>query len=275
MLDRSRKGKKIDRRKALGVHLIYLDESGNTGINLKDAQQPVFVLAALIVAESCWQHLEQDLLASLASALPGVVLDGIEVHASYLRGGRGHFADVGLEARISLRHTWLEIAKKHQVKLVYRAILKTRFERWLHATFGVGGVIINPHVAAFPLVAKVVDQYLAALPSKALGMFISDENKEIVHDIEKSIRVLRGDAGSLRLGQIVEKGFFIDSRKSRVLQLCDLCALTVRKMEEEKIGITMTGFDKSGVEIIAHVIHRGNEPLIDVVAWLTAQHKKK
>ena len=53
------------------------------------------------------------------------------------------------------------------------------------------------------------------LPGKPLGMFISDENKEIVRDVEKSIKVLRGMEGTLRLSQIVEKGFFIDSAKSR------------------------------------------------------------
>ena len=33
------------------MHLISLDESGNTGTDLKDPQQPIFVLAALIVPE--------------------------------------------------------------------------------------------------------------------------------------------------------------------------------------------------------------------------------
>ena len=130
----------------------------------------------------------------------------------------------------------VNIAKKHDLKVVYRAILKKRFENWMHQTFG-AGVKINPHVAAFPLVARVVDEYLAGLPTKALGMFISDENKEIAHDVEKAMKVLRGVQGALRLAQIVEKGFFIDSKTSRVLQLCDVCALSVRKKEELKEGI--------------------------------------
>jgi hypothetical protein len=36
------------------MHLIYLDESGQTGTNLRDTVQPVFVLGALVVPESCW-----------------------------------------------------------------------------------------------------------------------------------------------------------------------------------------------------------------------------
>src|SRR5207245_8712117 len=117
---------------------------------------------------------------------------------------------------------------------------KKRFQRWSHETFG-SGVSINPHVAAFALVARVVDEYLASLPGKALGMFISDENKEIVHDVEKSIKVLRGAAGSLRLARIVEKGFFIASSTSRVLELCDLCAYSASTHEEAKAAEPRTG----------------------------------
>jgi hypothetical protein len=252
------------------MHLVYLDESGNTGTDLKDAQQPVFVLSALIVPETCWQALETDLEAVLASVFPSQPLDYLEVHGGDLRGGRAQFKGVPLAARIALRDEWLKVAQKHPLTLVYRAIVKKRFERWMHQTFGTG-VAINPHVAAFALVSRVVDDYLASLPGKALGMFISDENKEITHDVEKSIKILRGSVGSLRLSQIVEKGFFIDSKKSRVLQLCDLCALSARKKEESKVGITLKGFDQEGVDLIEPLIHRGNEALVDVLAWLTAQ----
>jgi len=43
------------------LHLVYLDESGNTGTNLNDTEQPIFLLAALIVPEAVWQPLERDL----------------------------------------------------------------------------------------------------------------------------------------------------------------------------------------------------------------------
>ena len=36
------------------MHFIYLDESGNTGNNLNDVTQPIFVLGALIVPEEKW-----------------------------------------------------------------------------------------------------------------------------------------------------------------------------------------------------------------------------
>ncbi len=255
------------------MHLVYLDETGNTGADLNDVQQPVFVLAALIVPEVCWQDLEKDLETGLAALFPTMAAEGREVHGKDLRNGSEDFKGVASAQRLQLRDDWLKTAQKHQLKLVYRAIVKKRFQRWSHDTFG-SGVSINPHVAAFPLVARVVDEYLDSLPGKALGMFISDENKEIVHDVEKSIKILRGAAGALRLARIVEKGFFIDSTKSRVLQLCDVCAFSARKKEEAKAGKPIKGPDEQGVALIEPLIHCGNEALVDVLAWLTTQQSQ-
>ena len=250
------------------MHLVYIDESGNTGINLTDNQQPLFVLAALIVPESCWLDLERDLEQSLSELCPALDAAGGELHATDLRSGRGHFKGMAVTDRIAIRDRWLQIAARHQLKLVYRAIVKRRFHNWLVATFG-SGVVINPHVAAFALIARVVNEYLTALPGTALGMFISDENKEIVRDVEKSIKVLRGIDGTLKLGRIVEKGFFIDSAKSRILQLCDLCALSLRKKEERKEGLPAKPIDDEGIRLVEPLIHRGNEALTDVLKWLT------
>ena len=121
------------------------------------------------------------------------------------------------------------------------------------------------------MVALVIDEYLAGLPGKPLGMFISDENKEIVRDVEKSIKVLRGAEGTLHLSQVVEKGFFIDSAKSRPLQLCDVCALSARKKEERKVGIAGKTIDDSGIKLLEPLIIRGNESLQDVLVWLAEQ----
>ena len=127
---------------------------------------------------------------------------------------------------------------------------------------------------AFPLVAHVVNEYLRTLPDSPRGIFISDENTDIGHDIEKSIKILRGIEGKLRLDQIIEKGFFIDSSKSLLLQLCDMCALSARKKEEGKIGLPIKSVDSSGIAAIEPLIYRGGEALQDIIGWITEQQKK-
>src|SRR6478735_3690049 len=102
----------------------------------------------------------------------------------------------------------------------------------------------------------------------ALGIFISDQNQEVVRDIEEAIRLLRLDSSILRLGQVVEKGFFIDSAKSVLLQLCDLCTFSIRKREEQKIGRTLNPTNRRLASLADPLVCRGREAMPDVIAWL-------
>ncbi len=256
------------------MHLIYLDESGQTGTNLRDTVQPIFVLGALVVPESAWLVLEKDLQAVIEKFFAPPRPDDFEIHATEISNPRhGYFRQFPIAHRLAFRDEWFRVAQKHALKLVYRAISKKQFQSWSLRTFG-PGVAINPHVAAFPLVARVVDDLLKSLPGPPLGIFISDENREVVGDVEKAIRVLRGTEGVLKLGRIIEKGFFIESEKSLVLQLCDLCVYTARRREEQKHGLPIKPLDQGGIPFVEPLIHVGDERLGDVITWLEQQQKK-
>ena len=255
------------------MHLIYFDESGNTGTNLNAGQQPIFVLGALIVPETSWLTLETDLQAAIEQFFPAPRPDHFEVHATELHNPRDFCKNIPIAHRLAFRDAWLGIARQHGLKFIYRAIVKKRFQSWLHDTFG-GGVAINPHVAAFPLVARAVDNHLHTLPGPPLGMFIADENKDVVRDVEKAHKLLRGADGVLKLARIVEKGFFIDSAGSLPLQLCDLCVYTARRKEEQKAGVPVKPLDASAITHLEPLILRTGESLPDVLAWLTEQQKK-
>jgi len=256
------------------MHLVYIDESGQTGTNLRDTVQPVFLLGALVVPESVWLVLEKDLQAAVEKSFPAPRPEDFEIHATEISNPRhGYFKKLSIGHRLAFRDEWFRLAQKHGLKFVYRAISKKRFQTWIIKTFG-PGVSINPHVAAFPLVARVVDDLLKSLPGSPLGIFISDENREVVGDVEKAIHILRGTDGVLKLGQIIEKGFFIESEKSLILQLCDLCVYTARRKEEQKLGFTVKMIDQGGIPLIEPLIHLGDERLSDVNAWLEQQQKK-
>lgn len=254
------------------MHLIYFDESGNSGTNLADPQQPVFVLGALIVPENAWQAVETDLERSLDRHLPPPRATAFEIHAGDLRQGTGHFKGVSVVKRIAIRDEWLQVAANHRLRFIYRAITKSRYERWMKSAFG-SNISVNPHLAAFPLVAQVANNYLRGLSKDALGIIISDDNREVVDDIERFLKLLRATPGALRLDRIIEKGFFIDSRKSLLIQLADLCTLHARKEEERKIGLPPKTIDDAGIEILQGLIHRGEESLPDVIQWLQQVQK--
>lgn len=248
------------------MHLIYLDESGNTGNNLNDPQQPIFVLSALIVPVDVWQDLEKDLNACLKDHFPSLYENNVEVHATDLCSGRNEFKGLPIKDRISFRDDWMKLAEKHNLKVCYRAINKQRYARWQSRVFG-SGVFINPQVSAFALLASVLDSYLGA--QNDVGMFIFDDNKEVTKDIEKSIRILRGGEKKIKIENVIEKGFFIDSGKSRVLQLCDVFTYSARKKEEHiEFGTPYKHPVESSIPLLDLVIHEGEENFRDVMVWL-------
>jgi hypothetical protein len=254
------------------MYLIYFDESGNSGTNLADPQQPVFVLGALVVPESSWQAVEADLERVLESHYPSPRAAGFEVHAGDLRQGTGDFKGVPVTQRLALRDEWLRVAAAHNLRFIYRAITKSRYERWMKSAFG-HNISVNPHLAAFPLVAQVANNYLRGLSKDALGIIISDDNREVVDDIERFLKLLRATSGALRLDRIIEKGFFIDSKKSLLIQLADLCALHARKEEERKIGLPPKSIDDNGITLLKSLVHRGEESFPDVIQWLQQVQK--
>lgn len=253
--------------------LAYLDESGNAGNNLAHPQQPVFCLAALLVPENVWVSVEAELSNEIERFFPPPRPPEFEIHASELINPRGFFRAFPIAHRLDFISAVLGIAHRHGLKVIHRAIVKLRYLRWLESTFG-PGVVINPHLAAFPLVAHVVNDYLKALPDSPLGIFISDENREIMFDVEKAQRALRGTPGRLHLDLIIEKGFFIDSRKSVLLQLGDLCAYGCRVLEEDRAGFPVKEINRSVIEAIKPLLHRGKESLPDVLAWLESEQKR-
>lgn len=254
------------------MYLIYFDESGNSGNNLADPQQPVFVLGALVVHERVWQSVEADLESVLNRHLRPPRPVGFEVHAGDLRQGTGGFKGVSVTTRLALRDDWLGVAGRHELRFIYRAITKSRYERWMKSTFG-QNITVNPHLAAFSLVAQVANNYLRTLSKDALGIIISDENHEVVDDVERFLKLLRAESGALRLDRIIEKGFFIDSKKSLLIQLADLCTLHARKHEERKIGLPPKSLDDNGIQLLQALIHRGEESFTDVIQWLQGVQK--
>lgn len=179
------------------MHLIYLDESGNSGNNLSDPQQPVFVLGALLVPEEKWLPLETDIFKVLDSYFEGSIPKDFEIHASEMRNGTRLFKGIEVSHRIQLRDQLLQVANDHQLAFIYRAITKKRYAAWLDRQFG-AGITINPHIAAFPMVAQTINHYLKSLGPDQLGILINDDNKEVVGDIERTTRLLRADPGKLQ-----------------------------------------------------------------------------
>ena len=94
------------------MHLIYLDESGNTGVDLQEVQQPVFVLGALLVPEAIWLSLESDLNALVEKFFPAPRPPEFEIHATELINARGYFRQFPVAKRLAFFEQALQLAAR-------------------------------------------------------------------------------------------------------------------------------------------------------------------
>lgn len=251
------------------MNLVYIDESGNTGLNLKDPQQPVFLLAAMILPESQWFSLEQLFLSASREYFGDPLPSPFEIHAKDLKNGRGVFEKLTLAQRLSFRDRMLQLLLDNEIAVIYRRIIKSKFAAFCERHYG-PGIKVNPYVMALPFVCMEIDHYLRQHGSDQLGMFIFDEQKENLDHAERSLRTLRLDSTSiLKTSNIIEKGFFIDSSKSFALQLVDLAAYYIRKYEENELGLQVSSIDMQTFSKIRELVSTGvGSNIVDVLEWV-------
>ena len=251
------------------MNLIYIDESGNTGLNLKDAQQPVFIMAALILESSKWHTLEKDFHDILTKHLGPNAPSNIELHTTDLKARRKDFASLSGPKSLNLRDEMLQLIIDYKIPVIYRRIIKSNFEKFCEKNYG-RGIKINPYIMALPFVCMEVDHYLKNKGTDELGMLIFDEQKESLDDTEKTLRTLRLDPGSiLKTTNIIEKVFFVDSKKSYAIQLADLACHYIRKYEEHINGIKVSIYDQQTFEKIKLITSTGvGSNVGDILEWV-------
>lgn len=109
------------------MHFFYLDESGDTGANLEDPHQPIFVLGGLSVADKKWNNTKERLDQIVKAYFDGEVPAGFEVHSNELlsRNGGGPFAGHPIDDRLQLVKDLLSLMSELGHHAHYFAIEKS------------------------------------------------------------------------------------------------------------------------------------------------------
>ena len=167
------------------MNLVYIDESGNTGLNLKDTQQPVFLLAAMILPESKWFSLEKLFLSISKEYLGDPLPDPFEIHAKDLKNGRGVFDMLDFAQRLSFRDRMLRLLLDNQIVVIYRRIIKSRFAAFCEKNYG-PGIKVNPYVMALQLV-DLAAYYIRKYEESEIGLRVSPIDKQTFGEIRELV----------------------------------------------------------------------------------------
>jgi hypothetical protein len=221
------------------MHFFYLDESGDTGTNLKDANQPIFVLGGISLRDEGWNTTHAAMTDLLQNYFGGALPPQFELHAKELLApqGEGEFAGHPMEKRAALARSLLQLLRDRKHGTHYFAIHKQRMAGVQCAYTACYNLAI-PYLVAFDYLITYINWHVKKrLGSTARGLVVLDRKEEFHNEIEAITDDRRfGGTQAHRVKWIVEFSYSVDSKKNPMIQLSDLTALCVRRFLEIECG---------------------------------------
>ncbi len=217
------------------MHFFYLDESGDTGANLQDNQQPIFVLAGLSVADKKWNNTKEKLDQIISRYFDGNIPAGFEVHSHELLSpnGEGPFEGHNIDNRLNLVRELLALVNELGHYVHYFAIEKSSLTN-ANCQFNTVYNSLHPYLLSFDYLITYINWHVKEnLGQSARGMIVMDEKPEHHESVEAIIHNRRFEVpNNQKVKWIVEFSYPVDSRKNPMIQLSDLVALCVRRFLE-------------------------------------------
>lgn len=221
------------------MHFFYVDESGDTGRDLLNAEQPIMVLGGLSVSDEKWNNTQIEFDRIISAYFNGHVPQDFELHCTDLLSpqGNGHFAGHPMADRTQLAKDLLNILVSQSHNVHYIAFDKPKVHN-----VACGAVLCfnpsRPYELGFDYLITYINWYIKnKLGSTARGLIILDEKRDQYDNIERILNDRRFQTVQAhRVKRIVEFGYPVDSKKNPMIQLSDLVVFCTRKFLEVENG---------------------------------------
>lgn len=225
--------------------LFYVDESGNTGLNLDSADQPVHWIVALGVTPEAIRAIEAEMLALALRVFRNRARKAdFEFHGSDIFGGRGDCSNLSPAERIQVYAELLRLLARHDCALFVQGIDKARHKARARTN---GYEPMHPHRLGFMYLLERIDEWLERAQPELnffgdlsgpplYGLMVADEQKEIDREIVQQFAFWREggtDFGyrSRELKFLIDTIHYVPSHDSWLIQLVDCVAYIKNRFE--------------------------------------------
>lgn len=219
------------------MYLVFIDGSGNTGMQLDHPTCTAYFLVALAVHGKYARALEDAATEVLARYFgDGCRRPGFECKGSDLYRGQGPCAAMRPADRVALYGELLALLEAHHASVIWVCIDKPRLAR-RYAT------PMHPHKLAFIFMVEQVEKFLRQRGD--FGLIVSDEEKEVENQVIEDLSRYKEMGTSfgynpIELRCIVDNVHWVRSHNSRLMQLADVCAYLCQRQLRER-GKTSAG----------------------------------
>lgn len=221
------------------MHFYYIDESGDTGSNLDDPDQPIMVIGGISVRDEGWNATQDALKKRLENFFGGVLPPDFELHADDLLSpsGDGVFCGRDRNDRNQLCMDVLKLLAERSHHVHYLAIDKQKMKSTL-LSMVLSYNPKRPYLLGFDYLVTYINWFVKErLGRSARGMIILDRKEQFHEDIERIMRDRRfSGAAAHRVKWIVEFSYTVDSKKNPMIQFSDLVIYCIRRFVELENG---------------------------------------
>lgn len=203
------------------MYLMYVDESGSTGTDYDNKQQPIFCLAGICVEDCKWHEINNEFETKKTQIYPE--FKNNEIHATELFNAprSSIYNKYSWQENLNALEKIVDLIVNLDIIIYYTAIDKLDFKRHISSTFG-NSIKIDPYLYAFGNIYYSFNEYLLELNS--YGIVFTDEIQSVSKGLEMLYPKLKEDNS-----HIIEKSLYLDSKKNNFIQIADICALYFNK----------------------------------------------
>jgi hypothetical protein len=220
------------------MHFLYIDEAGSTGEDLKAAQQPVFIMASLVVSDEKWRKTTRIIREKLEAYFNAELPAGFELHACELLSpdGEGPFAGHERDRRNKLALELLELIGTRGHYVFHVPVYKSKLEGLGAPEKDFGFNWHHPWHFGFAMQITMFEEFLRGpdTGSTSTGLAIVDHEDAYVDFVRFHTGERQAVTGWKQLKKVVEIGYSASSHANPLIQLADLVAFTLKKYYELK-----------------------------------------
>lgn len=201
------------------MKLYYADESGNTGIDLDNKEQPIFVLGSICLEDKNWHEINNYFNKRKVEIFEK--FKDIEIHTNEIFSPprKSIFHIKNWHDNLKILDNLVDLVMELDIEFNFIAIDKKNFKLDLQQKYG-NFVKIDPYIFGFTTLYNEFSNELEKDNSK--GIIFLDEILDIPQTLNKLYPELSKNNNS-----IIEQALFLKSKDTNFIQIADIFSFYV------------------------------------------------
>lgn len=203
------------------MYLMYADESGNTGTDYDNSEQPIFVLAGILLKDSNW-HKINDYFNQEKIKIWNLFNEN-EIHTSEIFSPRRNsvFRNSSWTKNLEILEKLVDLVCKLDISAHYIAIDKKFFKKGVNFVFK-NTLKVEPYIYSFGILYDKISESLSQ--DKEKGLVFLDDLLTIPSQLHNIYPILSKNNSTM-----IEEAIFVKSNCSNFIQIADIFAFYVER----------------------------------------------